>query len=289
MAAVTLFAWATPAFFKESVVDHTWVTAYDNRILKFPDIQSIISASNHYWYCWGSFHPSGGTPDNADGFLAKGIGSLPYAQCICKENSDSRQDRAAQGTIFTYGIDGVCHQLANQVLWATGANGNAPATVSSARGYWFSTFLFGAYGKRQADWVAKYTQCQTSWSLEMETRSSGSVTEDFETHVRSVITGPGSEEKVRQLITHRTESMDKIEKLQNTTKLLGGGPSADDLNKLYSSFLQKAASILGEDDFKRVFGQSPSDVMNIVDPDIYNAASGSPGEPTDEKPKGPTP
>jgi hypothetical protein len=28
----TLYAWATPAFYSEAPVDHTWVTDYDNQV-----------------------------------------------------------------------------------------------------------------------------------------------------------------------------------------------------------------------------------------------------------------
>lgn len=52
----TLFAWATPAWFNNAVLDHTWVTTYDNRIKPYPDIAAVVAADEEYWLCWGSFH-----------------------------------------------------------------------------------------------------------------------------------------------------------------------------------------------------------------------------------------
>jgi hypothetical protein len=55
---------------------------------------------------------------------------------------------AEGGTTFTYGVDGVCHQLANQALYATSIGGAAPLTVARASGYWVSTAIYGSHGLR---------------------------------------------------------------------------------------------------------------------------------------------
>ena len=63
-----------------------------------------------------------------------------------------------RGTVFSYGVDGVCHQLANQVLYATGSGG-APLTMARARGYMASTFIYGTYGLQHAAWANKLASC----------------------------------------------------------------------------------------------------------------------------------
>lgn len=141
----TLFAWVVPAFTSGSPVDHTWVTSYDNRATAYSNDQQVAAAGECYWYCWGSFHATGGTPGNPTGFLGTQVGDLAMAQCLVQPNADSRNVPAARGTIFIYGVDGVCHQLANQVLYSTGI-GAQPMTVHGARGYAASTFLYGTYG-----------------------------------------------------------------------------------------------------------------------------------------------
>ena len=121
-----LYAWVVPAFVTGSPVDHTWVTTYDNRVKIYNTDQQVAAAGECYWYCWGSFHSTGGTPDNRTGFLGQQNGDLALAKCLVTANADSQTVPAARGTIFTYGVDGVCHQLANQVLYATGVGAAAP-------------------------------------------------------------------------------------------------------------------------------------------------------------------
>ena len=117
---VLLYASVIPAFSPEAPVDHTWVTTYDSRVSGYANDEAVSAAGQSYWYCWGDFHARGGTPPHPDGFLAQQTGELAFAQCLVAANADSRTAPAARGTIFTYGVDGVCHQLANQVLFATG-------------------------------------------------------------------------------------------------------------------------------------------------------------------------
>jgi hypothetical protein len=273
MDEVRLFAWAAPAAFQGNVVDHTWVTAYDNRVDDYSDIQAVSDAQQYYWYCWGSYHSKGGVPGRSDGFLVSGQAAIAYACCLCKPNVDSKYDVAAQGTIFAYGWDGVCHQLANQILWATDPTGSAPALVDSARGYRYSEYLFGAYGKRQSDWINKRNGCLANGSLEMGIQQSTPSGDSFEKHVHKVLTGPKADEKIRTLLEHRRAVMSQIDRLRDNPNFAEGRPSAADLNKLYSSFLRDAAKILGDDDFERVFDQRPAEEMNVVDPDVYNASN----------------
>src|SRR5258708_6683250 len=156
---VPLYAWAVPAFTSDSPVDHTWVTTYDNRTSVYPNDQAVVVASQFYWFCWGAFHPQGGTPANPRGFLGQQAGDLGLAQCLVTPNADSRTVPPARGTIFAYGVDGVCHQLANQVLYAPVSGGGAPLTVSRARGYMASTFIYGTYGLQHSAWANKIASC----------------------------------------------------------------------------------------------------------------------------------
>jgi hypothetical protein len=111
------------AFIDESPVDHTWVTSYDNRTQNFADIAAVIAANQDCWFCWGDYHAKGGTPSNPRGFLGSESGDLNVARCLVQPNADCSSTYAARGTIFTYGVDGVCHQFANQVLYSTRAGG----------------------------------------------------------------------------------------------------------------------------------------------------------------------
>ena len=72
------------------------------------------------------------------GALGSQAGNLALARCLVQSNADSRSVPAARGTIYVYGVDGVCHPLANQVIYATSGT---RLTVNKARGYFFSTYL----------------------------------------------------------------------------------------------------------------------------------------------------
>jgi hypothetical protein len=269
MGVVTLFAWSVPAYYQGSVVDHTWVTTYDSRVKVYPALADVLAAGEHYWYSWGSFHAKGGTPVSADGFLASATANLPYASCLCKPDADSNIDLAARGTIFSYGRDGVCHQLSNQILWATGSGGVTSVTVYLSRGYWLSNAIFGTYGKQHAAWASKKIQCATpSGSDAMKPGQAQSDVDDFQEHLQATLKGPGADAKIKSLMNHRRAFMVQVERLQYAPP--GSDvPPASELNKAYSSFLHDAADILGPEDFERVFGERPKEEMNIVDPSIY--------------------
>jgi hypothetical protein len=156
---VTLYAWVAPIY--DNSADHTWVTTYDNTNsnTQYPNIQAVEAAHQSYWYCWGMFH------GKSTGSLGTLSGDLTFAKCLVTPNVVCTRGRGypADGTIYYYGIDGVCHQLANQVLYATGAgvNPTGPLTVQGARGYWASSHLYGTYGTTQSEWQQQIATCGT--------------------------------------------------------------------------------------------------------------------------------
>src|ERR1700677_5060534 len=99
-----LYAWATPAFAPGALIDHTWVTSYDNRANSYPNLAAVVNAKEDYWYCWGSFHSRGETPALPDGSLGSKSGDVILARCLVTPDADSARTFAARGTIFTYGV-----------------------------------------------------------------------------------------------------------------------------------------------------------------------------------------
>lgn len=268
MNKTILYAWAVPAYFSESPVDHTWVTTYDNRANHYSDIQAIINAGQFYWYCWGSFHPQGNTPDDPTGYLGSQNGNLGYEQCLVGANADSSSSPAARGTIFTYGVDGVCHQLANQVLYAPRGNGVNPLTVSKARGYHASNFLYGTYGLQHSAWQNKQSTCSVSKVLGATVKGvllMTTIPDEFEQHVKNIL-GVEHEDLVKQLISLRNE----IHTQRADVRLLQNGqaPNADNINQQNQQKMDEAAKLLGDELFEKVFGFPPKQRINLVDPEI---------------------
>lgn len=274
MPMVKLYAWATPAFVPDSPVDHTWVTAYDNRVTPYSSIDAVIDAASDYWYSWGSFHQSG-TP------IAQGVGSLDTATYLCEPNADSREDRAATGTIFLYGVDGVCHQLANQILWSTGSATQAPKTVELARGYHISSALFGTYGLNKDDWIQRRDGAPQAANVSLTYALPIENGDDFERHARAVLAGSGSSAKLAELLAYRK----KHAQYSVDAKLAESIPTAESINARVNAFLQGARAILGDDDFKRVFQVDPGANVQLVDPAIFAQTTAAANTKAAQKPK----
>lgn len=274
----TLFAWVTPAFWSGSPLDHTWVTTYNSNLNPYPNIADVIAAGEDLWYCWGSFHAAGNPP----GMLASRAGNLALAKCLVEPNADSSTTPAARGTIFTYGIDGVCHQLANQVLYATGTPANPPLTVKGARGYSLSSFLFGTYGLQTSAWHTKLQGCmglsnpvsglpQRSKTIMPGSPPTPALPDDFRDHAREVLAD--DPEKLQALMALRGEIQSFI-----SPRVPGFvPPDAEMLNARNQHMLEQAALLLGAEKFTELFGIEPGEPIKLVDPAM--AAAQRRGEP----------
>jgi hypothetical protein len=265
----TLFAWAVPAFAANSPVDHTWVTTYDNRVTPHAKIEEVIAAGEFYWYCWGSFHASGGTPNDAAGFLGQQPGKLALARCVVEPNMDSRTVPAARGTIFTYGVDGVCHQLANQVLYATGAGNAARLTVSRARGYMASVFIYKTYGQQETAWLNQIAKCggQPPGGPPMVSIAGGTPIsgppDDFEAHAREVLKHDDPK-LLSDLLALRTD----VQRFSAQRWPGVAAPDAETLNVRNQHMLDQAAKLLGPQKFEAIFGFPADQKVDLVDPRI---------------------
>jgi hypothetical protein len=282
--ATTFYAWAAPAVFAESPVDHTWVTTYDNRVPNpYPNDQDVAAAGQSYWYCWGAFHAKGGTPSNPSGFLGQQARNLAFAQCLVAANADSAVVPAGRGTIFVYGVDGVCHQLANQVLYAT-RGGGAPMTVSRARGYFASTFIYGTYGLQHGAWANKVASCgaplpQIAFGVGVTPMAD--LPDDFESRAREVLQAEDAK-LLGDLLALRADTH------RFAAQRWPGfaPPDAEALNARNQHLLDQAAMLLGPDRFKAVFGFSPHERVQLVDPEVERSRIEStprPGAPPERE------
>ncbi len=273
-----LFAWATPAYWTRSPLDHTWITTYNSNVTRYDDIADVVAAHEDLWYCWGSFHAIG----DPSAILASRTGNRALAECLVQPNADSSTTPAARGTIFTYGIDGVCHQLANQILYATGSPGNPPLTVRGARGYAISSFLFGTYGLQTSAWHTRLQGCMgradpvsglPTWSKQImpDSPATPALPDDFRDHARDVLAN--DPEKLQALMALRGEIQAFI-----SPRVPGFlPPDAEMLNARNRHMLEQAALLLGPAAFTELFGVEPGEPIPLVDPAM--AAAQRPGDP----------
>ena len=259
----TLYAWAIPAFYSEAPVDHTWVSDYDNRVDAYATIGAVVAAGANYWFCWGSFHQWGSSAHHPGGSLGIAAGDLAQASCLCTPNVASNTNPLACGTIYTYGVDGVCHQLANQVLWATASPGVAPLTVAKARGYFVSTFIYGTYGIQHAAWAARKTQCMAPGGPRAVPNVTDDVSDDeFTAHARAALASVNAGHKLEQLIVLRQQV--HTDQLAKRTTFVQA--SAEELNARNNAYLQSAKALLTPAEFEAVFGFTPEQTIALVDP-----------------------
>jgi hypothetical protein len=136
MTVGPLYAWADGAF-GTPFADHTWVTSYDAPYDSTPP-------TSRFWYCWGE--PRAAGPGSSARLLVTTQADIAMAALI----GPSDDQNGSYG--MRYGIDGVCHQMANRVLFAS-VSADKPV-VSTARCYRLSVMRYGHYGRNHEAWMA---------------------------------------------------------------------------------------------------------------------------------------
>jgi hypothetical protein len=94
----------------------------------------VASDIGHEWGCFG--RNSGGT------MICSGDGDAYFANCLSYPRASNSLGVYLYAAI-TWGVDGVCHQAANRILYPIG---NGGLIVAVARGYWLSSTLYDDYG-----------------------------------------------------------------------------------------------------------------------------------------------
>ena len=250
----TLYAWVHPLAIDPSL-DHTWVTNYAPP--PFYDNPSDLPAGALYWYCWGEYHPAGegGTGPNQPGGIGDADGDVTISSCICAPN-----DTNAHGSIFVYGIDGVCHQLANQVLFST----TGPLTVKNARGYSISSYFYGTYGANTSAWIALVQSCMgAAASLP---GGEGVMPDDFDDHITEVLGADFDDVKRASLRELRENFRTEAQALKSQLPDMTVPDLSAQLNRLVNEHLAQAVEILGQDDYEKLFGTEAGRSVTLVDP-----------------------
>jgi hypothetical protein len=259
-----LYGWVTPAYFSEAVVDHTFVTSFDSRKRAYADISEVIVAEHCFWHCWGDYHPTAGITGNETGYLGSQQANIKEAAKLVTPNKGVAEV-GSKGTVFVYGIDGVCHQVANQVLFATARWGD-PLTVRTARGYVASVFIYGTYGRRVAAWEKKKRLCGCHGASPAGLRGVKMSADEFEERARIVV-GPDNEEMLKKLKNLRVQA--RVTALRNKPFAV---KDADEINRKNQRVFDDAAALLGREKFIALFGFPPEQRINLVEPKAVSSA-----------------
>jgi hypothetical protein len=229
--------------------DHTWVTDFQSR-------PTCPAPQADYWYSAGDCHPSGS--DNDPQRLSSADADLGVAKCIARPNEHTFHPGPATARIV-YGIDGVCHQIANRILASTGTRDEAPITVAGARGYRISRFVYGEYGTA-SQWARLRAECAVAavpfpsahadlFAMTAERGLQGKMTiiEKEQDRLRLRIAQIGRRAKSREL----------------TSREMAG-----QMNEAINTSLRHLASTLGAEDFQRLFDWPAEQEIVLVNPEV---------------------
>lgn len=203
----TIYVWARPlSQSKHSMIshlDHTWVTTYPLEIN--PEKQSDPDPSTippeNYWYCWGRVHMVAShqiTTTEIDIETACGI--VPANIKASDTDTPNYEPSDKAGAIEYYGLDGLCHQLTNQILVITGSADRKPYRVQNAHGYPLATFSFGNYGLNNEAWQ----RIKERYAPEVVLPE-----DDFDARATSIIAA-SKMVKMRQIRKHQQDCLRKL-------------------------------------------------------------------------------
>ena len=229
------------------------LNAYDIRTNNYSDIDQVISAQESYWYCKGDFHSHGD-------FIGKINYSSPYANCLVTPNNSIN----GNGSIIRYGIDGVCHQVSNQVLYRS-KNPLNNLRVDKARGYKLSSLIFETYGLNKDMWQQNKINCLSNTftknqkSLLMiranefarKHNINMNIIKDLENRRLMLLTSLESEGTAIRGITESVNQ--RVEKM----------------NLLIREYTITASNLINNDFYKYIFGIEPGVRIDIIDAEQF--------------------
>ncbi|WP_136810005.1 hypothetical protein [Desulfosediminicola flagellatus] len=305
---VQLFAWARPIGGRSKLdrlvnklnpysdeveqiidkMDHTYVTDY------FPlsandSIGDVVSRNQNFWYCHGDFHndQSRLVPQGKKVFVK---GDLSLLNCICKSNN-----KDGTGTVDVYLLDGVCHQVTNQILYLASPR----IIVEGVRGYWLSQLSFGHYGRNQRDFLlhVRYCRyCNKSVNNPVSSKKGSMNNNNYlerldELLLESIDAGDSKEEMLRKerlfMIDERigdcvndNEKEAIIKLMEVADRETEGSHSmlvskeitvkayVKSVNKINRQKFSKIAKLIGPSRFEKLFDCTPSQVVDLGDAEI---------------------
>jgi hypothetical protein len=193
---------------------------------------------------------------------------LKQAICICQPNVAKNENAWPHAWIEgPYGVHGVCHQVANRILWSAGKQSGERITVRGVAGWQWSWFMYGPYGYPLQPWMWPLQKCEKDKGVLEGDSAPASVTNQL---IESTI-GPNVPEGTKEAI-HKARSEMLEEKkafdLDVTEKKISGWEFANKVNHLLTQTARKIAGLLSQSDYTQLFGIAPRRDLHVqlVDP-----------------------
>ncbi len=264
--------------------EHTYVTDYRPESV-CTSIQEVRQKKLSFWYCYGDFHS-----DNSK-LVPKLTAEVKIDEdvlkCICGPNQ-----KRYTGTIKSYGIDGVCHQVTNQILYAGKPQIDVEGVGASVNSY----AIYNVYGLNKNDWLKISNLCypqqkkQTSSGKKNMTHASyidkvnrlheeairmGYSDEEIRKKERNLLIderlGEDTDDNTRFVIIEILEQIDK--ERENLLKKLKIGEISPDriayeINRVNNKGLREIAEEIGDHKFIKMFDCEPGKDINLVNPEV---------------------
>lgn len=252
---MTVYAWVKNAYIKGNFfLDHTWVTSYDINARQYSNIGEVVNANERYWFSKGDFWIASRIQQP----LVQGPSSGAEA-CLVGPN-----DKNQSGTIRTYGVDGVCHQAANQVLYVT----DGPLTVRKARGYTLSSAIYGTYGRNEYEWDQVRSRCGVKVASPWPRRGMSLLTRRMsyyllQSTVNSLIMGA---EQRRRALLRELDDIGFRPQRANESKVM----RASELNHVINRFLREVEPLFTDErHLLKVLGIERNQEAFLIDPELF--------------------
>ena len=245
--------WARPLHFVRlpfRYADHTWITTYAGPYPTRP------APPPDFWYCWGDAHEA--KQEQGVRLLACVPIDLRLASCLAQPNIP-----AEHGGIM-YGIDGVCHQMANRILFAA----RGLPTVSDAQGYEKSYYFYDTYGTNYDEWELRKERCGLRPRPPSGERRRSTLSDRIHNLFRSRL-GPAFPEDYISRVEELDEELSRERSTLDDAVRRGqihGAQYADQLNSLFAEHLRRVVAVIGPEAYETVFGERPGDGYELVDP-----------------------
>lgn len=211
----TLYGFAMPAQMWPRA-DHTYVTSSDGGA----------------WGCYGRC--TGGT------LICSGNGNTAVANCLARPNAQAG---------IVYGINGLCHQMSNRILYPAGQ-------MHSER----------EFDRRVAEIHFGRAEPDDSTAIALDARRA-----EFRAMATAFLGDSYDDDKLRRIETIHVNMLDQQLKLveQYNRDIIGPADYVDCFNALAFENFAAMQAVLGREDYLKLFGPLPDKSQGFIDRDAF--------------------
>ncbi len=202
-----------------------------------------------------------GQDNPAARLLHTGQADIRLATCI--STPEDKDDHA--GITSWYARYGVCHQVANRILFSTATEDKPPLLVEGAHGFWLSHLLYGNYGGKEGNWEEVQAQCGVVRII-----SNPMDLSPLDGMLRETLGDDYSDDMLEALRVIQQQMLKQKAEMEASVE--AGRMSVEEfaiaINQMLTDYVPRLAEIIGVDYSRMVFGVKPGEEVYLVDVSI---------------------